>query len=187
MLFMWGVGLGNVFLAFYAISNISRKIIEKCPFTYWLNGRWFLQIVDIGNFNMKLNRGWFPQTGTVGIYVQYITQQIVVLASEPVDGRSRATELPCYGLKLTKFFAFSGFNFYFYSQFGHLCRRYILATKTKVPPRENPTRNTPYTTVVRTPTMADFVVEKYDGGVQMPSQSIKIYRNSLKTSRNVIN
>ena len=27
--------------------------IEKCPFTYWLNGRWFLQIVDIhvGNFN----------------------------------------------------------------------------------------------------------------------------------------
>ena len=28
--------------------------IEKCPFTYWLNGRWFLQIVDIGNFNMRL-------------------------------------------------------------------------------------------------------------------------------------
>ena len=20
--------------------------IEKCPFTYWLNGRWFLQIVE---------------------------------------------------------------------------------------------------------------------------------------------
>ena len=35
--------------------------IEKCPFTYWLNGRWFLQIVDIGNFNMKLNGSWFPQ------------------------------------------------------------------------------------------------------------------------------
>ena len=30
--------------------------IEKCPFTYsyWLNGRWFLQIVDIGHFIMKL-------------------------------------------------------------------------------------------------------------------------------------
>ena len=28
--------------------------IEKCPFTYWLNGKWFLQIVDIGNFNMRL-------------------------------------------------------------------------------------------------------------------------------------
>ena len=37
--------------------------IEKCPFTYWLNGRWFLQIVDInvGNFNMKLTGRWFPQ------------------------------------------------------------------------------------------------------------------------------
>ena len=78
-----GGGLGgggcNVFLTFYAISNISRKKfweykpiishlmfsscfflyagnIEKCPFTYsyWLNERWFLQIVDIGHFIMKL-------------------------------------------------------------------------------------------------------------------------------------
>ena len=74
----------NVFLTFYAIYNISRKKfweykqkllrktiishlmfsscvfyagnIEKFPFAYWLNGRWFLQIVDssIGNFNMRL-------------------------------------------------------------------------------------------------------------------------------------
>ena len=78
---MWGWGGGgcNVFLTFYAISNISRKKIweyktiishlmfsscfflyagniEKCPVTYsyWLNGRWFLQIVDIGNFIMRL-------------------------------------------------------------------------------------------------------------------------------------
>ena len=38
--------------------------IEKFPFTYWLNGRWLLQIVDIhvGNFNMKLTGRWFPQT-----------------------------------------------------------------------------------------------------------------------------
>ena len=30
--------------------------IEKCPdtYSYWLNGRWFLQIVDIGNFIMRL-------------------------------------------------------------------------------------------------------------------------------------
>ena len=67
--------------------------------------------------------------------------------------------------QLTKFFAFTGFNFYFYSQFWHLYRRYILATKTKClprSPREKPTRNTPilYTTVVRAPTMANFVVEK---------------------------
>ena len=36
-------------------------------------------------------------------------------------------------------------------------------------------------------TMADFVVEKYDGGVKKPSQSIKIYRKSFKSLRNVIN
>ena len=76
---MGGGGGGcNVFLTFHAISNISRKKnlgiqtnyfsfnvfvfflyagnIEKCPFTYsyWLNGRWFLQIVDIGHFIMRL-------------------------------------------------------------------------------------------------------------------------------------
>ena len=32
----------NVFFMFCYAGNI-----EKCPFTYWLNGRWFLQIVDI--------------------------------------------------------------------------------------------------------------------------------------------
>ena len=43
----------NIFFVFFYAGNI-----EKCLFTYsyWLNGRWFLQIVDIlaGNFNMKL-------------------------------------------------------------------------------------------------------------------------------------
>ena len=39
----------NVFFMFFYAGNI-----EKCPFTYWLNGRWFLQIIDIGNFNMRL-------------------------------------------------------------------------------------------------------------------------------------
>ena len=53
--------------------------IEKCPFTYsyWLNGRWFLQIVDIhvGNFNMKLTGRWFPQIvdrDTGNLYPIYI-------------------------------------------------------------------------------------------------------------------
>ena len=89
---------GNVFLAFYAISNISRKkhlgkkkILRKTIifhlmfslcffmldlFPTFLEFLWkylkvplhllvkwerFLQIVDIGNFNMKLNGMCFPQ------------------------------------------------------------------------------------------------------------------------------
>ena len=78
---MWGwFGGGgcNVFLTFYAISNISRKkiwkykpiishlmfsswffcmleILKSAPsLSYWLNGRWFLQIVDIRHFIMRL-------------------------------------------------------------------------------------------------------------------------------------
>ena len=75
--------------------------IEKCLFTYWLNGRWFLQIVDIGNFNIKLNGRWLPQIvdhvdrDSGNLYPIYIQKNIVVLPSEPVGGRSRATELPC--------------------------------------------------------------------------------------------
>ena len=63
---------------------------------FFLNGRLFLQIVDIGNFNMKLNGRWFPQIvdrDRGNLYPIYITK-IVVLASEPVGGRSRVTELP---------------------------------------------------------------------------------------------
>ena len=37
---------------FYAIFNIKKNNIEKCPFTYWLNGRWFLQIVDGDSWNL---------------------------------------------------------------------------------------------------------------------------------------
>ena len=65
-------------------------------------GRWFLQIIDIhvGNFNIKLTGRWFPQivdrdSGNLYPIYIYITK-IVVLVSEPVRGRSRATELPCY-------------------------------------------------------------------------------------------
>ena len=38
----------------YAIFNINKKIgnINKCPITYWLNGRWFLQIVDRDSGNL---------------------------------------------------------------------------------------------------------------------------------------
>ena len=37
---------------FYAIFNIKKNNIEKCPFTYWLNGWWFLQIVDRDSWNL---------------------------------------------------------------------------------------------------------------------------------------
>ena len=37
----------HVFFTFHAISNIKKK-------KNWLNGRWFLQIVDIGHFIMRL-------------------------------------------------------------------------------------------------------------------------------------
>ena len=64
----------QIFFAFHAISNIKKKIwckkkqffliscfmlfstlkkyIEKCPFTYWLNGRWFLQIVERDSWHL---------------------------------------------------------------------------------------------------------------------------------------
>ena len=46
---------------------------------------------------MKLTGRWFPQIvdrDSGNLYPIYITT-IVVLVSEPVRGRSRATELPC--------------------------------------------------------------------------------------------
>ena len=50
---------------------------------------------------MKLTGRWFPQiVQWESISNIYITK-IVVLVSEPVRGRSRATELPCYKLILT--------------------------------------------------------------------------------------
>ena len=54
--------------------------------------------IHVGNFNMKLTGRWFPQIvdrDSGNLYPIYIYKKIVVLASEPVGGRSRATELPC--------------------------------------------------------------------------------------------
>ena len=47
---------------FYAIFNI-KKNIERCPFTYWLNGRWFLQIVERDNGNLKCGGGFLGGGG----------------------------------------------------------------------------------------------------------------------------
>ena len=48
---------------------------------------------------MKLTGRWFPQIvdrDSGNLYISNIYQtKIVVLASEPVGGRSRATEFPC--------------------------------------------------------------------------------------------
>ena len=44
---------------FYAIFNI-KKNIEKFPFTYWLNGRWFLQIVERDSWNLYPLYPLFP-------------------------------------------------------------------------------------------------------------------------------
>ena len=44
---------------FYAIFNIKQNI-EKCPFTYWLNGRWFLQIVERDSCNLYPLYSLFP-------------------------------------------------------------------------------------------------------------------------------
>ena len=50
---------GMLFEFFTNFLNIEKnkkkwckKYIEKCPFTYWLNGRWFLQIVDGDSCNL---------------------------------------------------------------------------------------------------------------------------------------
>ena len=77
---------------FYArsISNILRfflEILKSAP--YWLNGRWFLKIVNRDSHSGNL-------------YPIYIYIKLVVLASEPVGRRSRATELPCFKLLLPK-------------------------------------------------------------------------------------
>ena len=45
---------------FYAIFNIKKNNIEKCPFTYWLNARWFLQIVDRDSWNLYPLYPLFP-------------------------------------------------------------------------------------------------------------------------------
>ena len=61
---------------------------------------------------MKLTGRWFPQiVQWESISNIYITK-IVVLVSEPVRGRSRATELPCfqYFMFYSRFLLFPTFN-----------------------------------------------------------------------------
>ena len=51
---------GMLFEFFMNFLNIKKNNIEKCPFTYWLNGRWFLQIVDGDSWNLYPLYPLFP-------------------------------------------------------------------------------------------------------------------------------
>ena len=98
-----GVDLKFLFVEkqFFLISRFmlfsTLKNIEKCPFTYWLNGRWFLQIlVERDSWNLYPLYPLFPCSDFVSqMWGWFYITKIVVLVSEPVRGRSRATELPC--------------------------------------------------------------------------------------------
>ena len=57
--FLEKINSGNIFFYFFFISCFLRVFFYARSISN--NGRWFLQIVDIGNFNMKLNGRWFPQ------------------------------------------------------------------------------------------------------------------------------
>ena len=43
----------------------TLKNIEKCPFTYWLNGRWLLQIVERDSWNLYPLYPLFPRSDFV--------------------------------------------------------------------------------------------------------------------------
>ena len=89
-------GGGNVFLAFYAISNISRKKkilgIKNILFRNSFFSSCFFLMLDPDLFPTFQKSLFFSRQleSISNIYIK----QIVVLACEPVSGRSRATELP---------------------------------------------------------------------------------------------
>ena len=44
----------------FMLFSTLKKNIENCPFTYWLNGRWFLQIVERNSCNLYPLYPLFP-------------------------------------------------------------------------------------------------------------------------------
>ena len=52
----------SCFMLFSTLKNI-----EKCPFTYWLNGRWFLQIVERDSWNLYPLYPLFPCSDFISI------------------------------------------------------------------------------------------------------------------------
>ena len=54
---------------FMLFSTLKENNIEKCLFTYWLNGRWFLQIVDRDSWNLYPLYPRFPCSDSHSPYV----------------------------------------------------------------------------------------------------------------------
>ena len=44
----------------FMLFSTLKKNIEKCPFTYWLNGRWFLLIVERDSWDLCTLYPLFP-------------------------------------------------------------------------------------------------------------------------------
>ena len=49
----------------FMLFSTLKKNIEKCPFTYWLNGRWLLQIVERDSWNLYPLYPLFPHSDFV--------------------------------------------------------------------------------------------------------------------------
>ena len=68
------------------LFSTLQKFIEKCPFTYWLNGRWFLQIVERDSWHLyplyplfpcsdfvSQMWGWFGGGGGCNVFLTFYT------------------------------------------------------------------------------------------------------------------
>ena len=54
-----------MFFSRFVLFPTFKKNIEKCPFTYWLNGRWLLQIVERDSWNLYPLYPLFPRSDFV--------------------------------------------------------------------------------------------------------------------------
>ena len=52
--------LFSKFISRFMLFSTLKKYIENCPFTYWLNGRWLLQIVERDSWNLYPLYPLFP-------------------------------------------------------------------------------------------------------------------------------
>ena len=54
----------------FILCYFQQTNIEKCPFTYWLNGRWFLQIVDRDSGNFSGGGGGGEISGDLALFIE---------------------------------------------------------------------------------------------------------------------